>query len=117
MVASEDIEEKRDLSMRRLEAQLVAADQKVDRILQYLNLDAGAGIDPKQTESAGPPAVKLTDRECMIWPEAFDDGNWRLPDRGSGRCSKAIPTPATRTMPSSGSGRPIIGRSGSKKQF
>jgi len=35
--ASDDVEARRKMELERLEAQLVAANQKIDRILQYLN--------------------------------------------------------------------------------
>ncbi len=72
--AAADVEEKRKMEFRRLEAQLVVANQKIDRILQYLNLDGTAG--PAASKPADlPTAVTLTDQALYdLARKAFDAG-------------------------------------------
>jgi len=60
--AAGDVEEKRKIEMERLEAQLVVANQKIDRILQYLNLEGTGETGTAKAEEV-PAAVTLTDQE------------------------------------------------------
>ena len=72
--AANDLEEKREIEMRRLEGQLVDANQKIDRILQYLNLDTPGTVQASQSQDA-PAAVTLTDQEVYdLARKAFDAG-------------------------------------------
>jgi tol-pal system protein YbgF len=71
---AEDVEAKRKTDMQRLEAQLVVANQRIDRILQYLNLE-GTGEPGAVKPEAAPPAVTLTDQEVYeLARKAFDAG-------------------------------------------
>jgi tol-pal system protein YbgF len=73
--AAGDLEEKRQMEMERLEGQLVEANQKIDRILLYLNLEAdgaSGGEQPAQT----PAAQTLTEQEVYdLARKAYDAGN------------------------------------------
>lgn len=72
--AAGDVEAKRKKEMERLEAQLVVANQKIDRILQYLNLE-GTGETGAAKLEATPAAVALTDQEMYdLARKAFDAG-------------------------------------------
>ena len=80
--ASDDIEERRKLETRRLEAQLVATDQKVDRILQYLNLETTGEPGTKKPED-GSAVVSLTDQEVYdLSRKAFDEGKLEAARQG-----------------------------------
>jgi tol-pal system protein YbgF len=69
-----DVEEKRKKEMHRLEAQLVVANQKIDRILQYLNLE-GTGASGAAKSEKTPAAITLTDQEVYARArKAFDAG-------------------------------------------
>ncbi|CAD7848097.1 MAG: Cell division coordinator CpoB [Olavius algarvensis Delta 4 endosymbiont] len=73
--AGDDVEAKRKMELERLEAQLVAANQKIDRILQYLNLAGSGEAGATQPETA-PAAVSLSDRELYGQAKkAYDSGN------------------------------------------
>ena len=82
MGASADVEEKHKLETRRLEAQLVAVDQKVDRILQYLNLEATGEPGPKNPKAV--TAVEnLTDQGMYeLARKAYDEGNLEAARQG-----------------------------------
>jgi len=72
--AAGDVEEKRKTEMERLEAQLVVANQKIDRILQYLNLE-GTGETGSAKPEEVPAALSLTDQEVYdLARKAFDAG-------------------------------------------
>lgn len=72
--ASEDAELKRKLEIERLESQLVAANQKIDRISQYLNLE-GRGDAGAPAPAAAPTAADLSEQELYdLARKAFDDG-------------------------------------------
>lgn len=69
-----DVEERRKMEIQRLEAQLVVANQKIDRILQYLNLE-GTGQAGFSKPADAPTAVNLTDQEVYdMARKAFDSG-------------------------------------------
>jgi tol-pal system protein YbgF len=72
--ATGDVEEKRKMEIQRLEAQLVVANQKIVRILQYLNLEGTAEAGASKPADA-PAAVSLTDQEVYDQArKAFDAG-------------------------------------------
>ena len=72
--AAGDVEEKRKTEMERLEAQLVVANQKIDRILQYLNLE-GTGEAGAAKPDKTPAAITLTDQAVYdLARKAFDAG-------------------------------------------
>ncbi len=72
--AAGDVEAKRKTEMERLEAQLVVANQKIDRILQYLNLE-GTGASGAAKPEETPAAITLTDQEVYeLARKAFDAG-------------------------------------------
>lgn len=72
--AAGDGEEKRKQALERLEGQLVVANQKIDRIFQYLNLEAAAQPGAATPEAA-PPAATLSEQEVYdLARKAFDEG-------------------------------------------
>jgi len=71
--AGEDLEAKRKMELERLEAQLVAANQKIDRILQYLNIEGTGETGAPQPEQA-PAAVSLSDKELYEQAKKAYDG-------------------------------------------
>ena len=80
--ASEDVAEKRQLELQRLESQLVVANQKIDRILQYLNLE-GNGDTGVTAPAAAPAAANLTDLEMYdLARKAFDGGKLEAARQG-----------------------------------
>ncbi len=80
--ASDDVDERRKMETERIEAQLVVTHQKVDRILQYLNLEATGVPDTKKTDDI-PAAVSLTDKEVYdLARKAFDDGKLEAARQG-----------------------------------
>ena len=80
--ASKDVEEKRRLELERLESQLVAANQKIDRILQYLNLE-GSDAAGAPVAATAPATVKLSDQEIYdLARKAFDDGKLEAARQG-----------------------------------
>ncbi len=89
--AFDDNAEKRKLETQRLEAQLVATDQKADRILQYLNLEAAGRPETKKPENAS-AVVSLTDREVYDLARiAFDSGKLAEARQGFEELLKTYP--------------------------
>jgi len=80
--ASDDVETRRKMELERLEAQLVAANQKIDRILQYLNLE-GTGETGAPKPEAVPAAVSLSDKELYEQAKKAYDGG-KLEDARQG---------------------------------
>ncbi len=79
---SADLEERRKMETLRLEAQLVASDQKVDRILQYLNLEATGERGALKPEKVS-TVVNLTDKEMYGQArKAFDGGELEAARQG-----------------------------------
>ena len=91
MGTSDDIEQKRKLETQRLEAQVVATDQKIDRILQYLNLDATVETGVKKPEDVS-TVVSLTDQEVYnMARRAFDEGKLEAARQGFEELLKNYP--------------------------
>lgn len=80
--ASADVDAKRKMELERLEAQLVAANQKIDRVLQYLNLEGTAETGVPKSEAA-PAAVSLSDQELYEQAKKAYDGG-KLEDARQG---------------------------------
>ena len=79
---SNDIEEKQKKETQRLEAQLVVTSQRVDRIFQYLNLEAAGESNAKPPGSASAVAG-LTDQEIYnLARKAFDAGKLEAARQG-----------------------------------
>jgi tol-pal system protein YbgF len=91
MGAFDDIEQKRKRETQRLEAQLVATDQKVDRILQYINFEATVETGVKKPEDAS-AVVNLTDQEVYnLARRAFDEGKLETSRQGFEELLKNYP--------------------------
>jgi tol-pal system protein YbgF len=89
--AAGDVEEKRKLEIERLEAQLVVANQKIDRIFQYLNIEGAPEAGAPKT-AAAQPAVSLTDQELYDQArKAFDDGKLEKARQGFAELIKQFP--------------------------
>jgi tol-pal system protein YbgF len=89
--AADDVEEKRKREFQRLEAQLVVANQKIDRILLYLNLD-GTGEAGASKPADAPAAVSLTEQEVYDQArKAFNAGKLEEARQGFEELIKQYP--------------------------
>jgi len=93
--AAGDDEEKRRQALERLEGQLVVANQRIDRIFQYLNLEAAAQPGATPSEQA-PPAVTLSEQEVYeLARKAFDAGQLETARQGFTDLLKQYPQSAS----------------------
>ncbi|MCP3955321.1 MAG: tol-pal system protein YbgF, partial [Desulfobacterales bacterium] len=89
--AADDAQEKRKMELQRLEAQLVVANQKIDRILQYLNLEGTGEMEASKPVDA-PAVLTLTDQEMYdLARKAFDAGKLEDARQGFGDLLKQYP--------------------------
>jgi chromosome segregation ATPase len=113
----EENQVKNNERMDRLATDMAAAQKRLAMIDQYLNLESAKVSKPNVPVASSAAAAKpASDQDLYLEAKkAFDAGSLETARNGFKKLIADYPSLPRRTIPSSGSVRPIIGKSGMKK--